>query len=95
MQACEELVIRGITRQGRPFRPSDWAERLSGLFASHGADNRTRYSPYVYPIRRGGVACVVVSKALQVQEPMVYKFLLDFARDNDLEVVEGRRSARD
>ncbi len=26
-----EFVIEGTTRDGKPFRPSDWAERLCGV----------------------------------------------------------------
>ena len=25
------IIIKGITQQGKPFRPSDWAERLCGV----------------------------------------------------------------
>ena len=28
-----EVVIHGLTREGRTFRPSDWAERLAGVMA--------------------------------------------------------------
>ena len=31
--ASQEVFIRGITREGRTFRPSDWAERLAGVMA--------------------------------------------------------------
>ncbi|HAZ60816.1 MAG TPA: hypothetical protein DCY89_04490, partial [Gammaproteobacteria bacterium] len=27
-QTATEIVLRGVTRDGRKFRPSDWAERL-------------------------------------------------------------------
>lgn len=94
MHEFEEYVIRGETSAGRKFRPSDWAERLCSLFATTGPDNRTRYSPYAYPVSRDGVTCVVVNKAMQASDPMAFKFLLEFARDNDLLVVEGRKSPR-
>lgn len=91
----EELVIRGLTNAGRKFRPSDWAERLCGLFASSGQGNRTCYSPHVMPITREGVTCVVVNRALEREDPMAFSFLMEFARDNDLMVVEGRREPRE
>ncbi|MFN3593345.1 MAG: DUF3579 domain-containing protein [Thiobacillaceae bacterium] len=94
MSEFEEYVIRGETQQGRKFRPSDWAERLCGLFATTGPDLRTCYSPHVFPVNREGMVCVVVSKRLQTEDPMVFKFLMDFARDNDLQVVAGRRTPR-
>jgi len=30
---AKELYILGITRQGKTFRPSDWAERLAGVMS--------------------------------------------------------------
>ena len=35
-----EIIIQGITSEGRTFRPSDWAERLSGILASFGSDKK-------------------------------------------------------
>lgn len=32
--AVAELVIRGVTLEGKPFRPTDWAERLCGGMAA-------------------------------------------------------------
>ena len=91
----EELVIRGLTNAGRKFRPSDWAERLCGLFASSGQGNRTCYSPLVLPITRDGITCVIVNRSLEQGDPMTFSFLMEFARDNDLMVVEGRREPRE
>jgi hypothetical protein len=90
-----EFVIRGVTVAGSPFRPSDWAERLCGVMSVFGSDQRMAYSPYVQPITTGGVKCVVVDVALKEIEPMAYSFLLNFARDNELEVRPGRKGERD
>lgn len=60
-----------------------------------GPNNRTCYSPHVFPVSREGVACVVVNKTMEIQDPMAFKFLMDFARDNDLKVVDGRRAPHD
>jgi hypothetical protein len=90
-----EFVIRGVTLQGSPFRPSDWAERLCGVMSVFGSDQRMAYSPYVQPINSGGVKCVVVDLRLKEIEPMAYNFLLNFAKDNELEVRPGRTGERD
>ncbi len=84
-----DLIIKGVTTAGRKFRPSDWAERLSGVMSAFGADNRVSYSPYVRPVTLEGVGCVVVSKKLKDVDPRAYQFLLGFAHDNDLTVVDG------
>ena len=89
-----EIVIRGQTNAGRKFRPSDWAERLCGVFASVGQGNRTRYSPHVFPVTREGVACVIVMSTLEQADPMAFSFLMDFARDNDLQLAGGREEPR-
>jgi hypothetical protein len=85
----EQLVIKGITVSGEPFRPSDWAERLCAVMSGFGSDGRTRYSPYVFPITRSGVGCVVVRSALQAIAPMAFDFLMNFARDNELQMETG------
>ena len=90
----EEIVIQGMTQAGKTFRPSDWAERLCGVLSAFGAEKRMEYSPYVQPITSAGVKCVVVHKRLEELEPMAYKFLLSFAKDNELRVRPGRGDGR-
>lgn len=87
-----EIIIQGLTSAGRPFRPSDWAERLCGVFSTFGKDRRMIYSPYVRPVTMESVKCVVVRKKFQEVQPRAYAFLLAFAKDNDLQVIDGRRT---
>jgi hypothetical protein len=89
-----EFVIRGVTADGKPFRPSDWAERLCGVMAAFGNDHRMQYSPFVHPVTANGVRCVVVDVRLEELEPMAYRFLLSFAKDNELQVRDGRIAER-
>jgi hypothetical protein len=89
-----EFVILGTTRDGKPFRPSDWAERLCGVMSAFGGEHRTQYSPFVYPITANGVRCVVVDVRLDEIEPMAYRFLVNFAKDNELQVRDGRVAER-
>jgi uncharacterized protein DUF3579 len=89
-----EFVIQGIRIDGRAFRPRDWAERLSRVMAAFGGDHRMRYSPFVHPITVNGVSCVVVDKRLDEIEPRAYRFLVNFAKDNELPVREGRAEER-
>ncbi|HJW52865.1 MAG TPA: DUF3579 domain-containing protein [Burkholderiaceae bacterium] len=91
-----EFFIHGVTSSGRPFRPSDWAERLCGVMSSYrpgglanGLDAHIGYSPYVRPTLVGGVKCVVVDERLRELERMAFDFVMSFARDNDLPVYEG------
>jgi hypothetical protein len=91
-----EVFIQGITKQGRTFRPSDWAERLAGAMSSFrpggaamGIAAHIGYSPYCVPTSFGDIKCVVVNEALRDLEPMAWDFVMNFARDNDLQVVEA------
>ena len=85
----QDIIIKGITKAGKPFRPSDWAERLSSVLSTFGADNRMSYSPYVRPVTLDGVKCVLVNKSLEQIEARAYRFLVGFAQDNDLQIEEG------
>ncbi len=94
-----EIFIQGVTREGRTFRPSDWAERLAGTlscFRPGGGSGRLGglggaigYSPYCVPTSLGNVKCVVVNEALRDLEPMAWDFVMNFARDNELQVSEA------
>lgn len=87
--AADDLIIKGVTTGGRRFRPSDWAERLSGVMSEFGRDNRLSYSPYVRPLVLDGLPCVLVSKKLQEIDPRAWRFVVGFAHDNELVMVEG------
>jgi len=92
--AVVEFVIQGMTLEGKPFRPSDWAERLCGVMSAFGGDHRMQYSPYVHPVTASGVRCVVVDVRLEEIEPMAYRFLVSFASDNQLKTRDGRVADR-
>jgi hypothetical protein len=90
-----ELFIQGVTRDGKPFRPSDWAERLAGAMSCFRPDGGARgpgayigYSPYCVPRLVDNVKGVLVNEALREMEPMAWDFVMNFARDNHLVVVE-------
>ena len=89
-----EIVIQGVTESGQPFRPSDWAERLCGMMSVFGEDRHLSYSPYLKPIIAAGVRCVVVDVKLEELDPTAFRFLLDFAKDNELKLRPGRKQRR-
>lgn len=87
-RAPGKIVIKGVTSKGRKFRPSDWAERLVGAFAAYGRDRRIHFHPHVSMGRWEDHTCVVVDRRLEQEDPMIYDFILRFARDNDLQTLE-------
>lgn len=91
----EEMVIIGASEAGAVFRPSDWAERLCGVIAVFGEDQRINYSPFLQPIFCQGVRAVVIDLQLRDLEPAAFEFLMDFARDNELKVRPGRCQPRE
>jgi hypothetical protein len=93
---ARQFIIQGMTRDGRVFRPSDWAERLAGAMSSFRPAGGGKaaigayigYSPYCVPTAVGDVKAVIVNEALRDIEPMAWDFVVNFARDNDLQMGE-------
>lgn len=93
---AREFIIHGITKDGRTFRPSDWAERLAGAMSCFrpggngkpGIGSFIGYSPYCVPTTVGSVKAVIVNEALRDIEPMAWDFVINFARDNELQMGE-------
>ena len=63
-----DFIIQGLTSKGKPFRPSDWADRLCGIMSRFNPDADTgyalhlQYSPYVQPALIEGVRAVLVDE---------------------------------
>lgn len=96
VQPPREVFIQGVTLDGRTFRPSDWAERLAGAMSSFrpggvrgGIGAHIGYSPLCVPNIINGVKCVIVNEELRRLEPMAWDFVMNFARDNNLQVAEA------
>ena len=83
------FIIVGLTSEGMKFRPSDWAERLCGVLSAFGIEKRMKYSRYVGPGHHHGEKAVYVDGQLYEIEPMAYRFVLNFAHDNDLQLIEA------
>lgn len=85
--ATRYLII-GVTRQGRTFRPSDWAERLAGVVAlfvdERGARTTSGPRHFAGPIVHNGVKSLTIDATLREACPGAFAFLLGFADDNDL-----------
>ena len=85
-----QFLIHGITARGKPFRPSDWTERLCGVLAPYrpglaGEEGPPiDFSPYARPVVVYGAKCVRIDARLRDIEPVALTFVLNFARDNEL-----------
>ena len=88
-----KYLIKGVTSEGKIFIQSDWSERLCSVLSyctpsKKTVSNAPGYSPYVKPIMVNDVRCVLVDSKLVDVEPRALDFVLNFAKDNDLTVIE-------
>ena len=82
-----KVIIQGITQDGGKFRPSDWAERLSGSIATYGPGRRIIFHPNVKLASIDGIKCVVIDASLEEDDEMLFDFLTDFADENKLQIL--------
>jgi hypothetical protein len=86
-QPQKRIIIHGVTDGGDVFRPSDWAERMSGKLSTF-TKHRIRYSPMLQPCVRGGAKCVILDPKLESTNPALFASILQFARNNKLQITE-------
>ena len=81
----QKIIIEGVTESGETFRPSDWAERMSGTLSTF-RKHRIHYSPMLQPSMKNGHKCVVIDPYLKQSNPELYKSIIKFARANNLRI---------
>ncbi|MCX7125759.1 MAG: DUF3579 domain-containing protein [Gammaproteobacteria bacterium] len=81
----KKIIIEGITDTGETFRPSDWAERMSGQLSTF-HKRRIHYSPLLQPSVKDGRKCVLLDEKLKETNPELYQSILDFAHENHLKI---------
>lgn len=85
----EEIIIQSLTREGKPFRPSDWVDRICSSYATFGENRKLRYSPYLKPEMIDGVRCLAVDMQLKVVNPEGFEELMQFAEENQLNILNS------
>lgn len=80
-----KIIIEGVTQSGEAFRPSDWADRMSGKLSTF-ERHRIKYSPLLQPSTRDGHRCVVLDPKLKDSNPELYQSILQFAESNQLKI---------
>jgi hypothetical protein len=83
----KKIIIQGVTPDGQQFRPSDWAERMSGQLSTF-KNRRMTYSPLLQPVIKEGYKCVVLDPKLRESNPELYASILDFAQHNNLKICD-------
>ncbi|MBW5802380.1 DUF3579 domain-containing protein [Coxiella endosymbiont of Ornithodoros amblus] len=80
-----KIIIEGVTESGETFRPSDWAERMSGNLSTF-HKHRIHYSPMLQPSMKSGHKCVVIDPHLKQSNPKLYDSIIKFAKANKLRI---------
>lgn len=80
------MIIKGVTEDGRKFRPSDWAERLCGHMATF-KHRRIYFSPKLRPAVIEGIKCVIVDLSIIESDPKIHQTVISFAKSNGLEEI--------
>lgn len=83
--SAKRIIIEGITNSGATFRPSDWAERMSGTLCTF-KGHRIQYSPLLQPMSKNGHSCIMLDPALKNSNPTLYHSILEFAKSNNLKI---------
>ena len=84
----KKIIIEGVTESGRKFRPSDWAERMSGALSTFGRDHRIHYSPLLQPLTINGVKCVAIDPRMKDKCPEMFSYIMGWAHNNQLKIIE-------
>ncbi|HEY0563512.1 MAG TPA: DUF3579 domain-containing protein [Methylophilus sp.] len=86
--SSNEIIIQGLTLAGKPFRPSDWVDRMCSTYASFGDDKKLRYSPYLKPKVLDNVRCLAIDMKLKDVNPEGFEQLIQFANENELTLLD-------
>ncbi len=86
--SSNEIIIQGLTLAGKPFRPSDWVDRMCSTYASFGDDKKLRYSPYLKPKVVDNVRCLAIDMKLKDVNPEGFEQLIQFANENELTLLD-------
>lgn len=88
--SAKRYLISGVTRQGKQFRPGDWAERLAGVVTLFVGERRPGIriasTKLAMPIVNNGIKCMIVAAEMQQICPDAFHFVMNFAISNDLTV---------
>jgi len=82
----ESYIILGTTKDGEKFRPSDWAERISGLKSKFLEDKKIIYSTALRPTQINGINSLIVEKQLKEIDMILWNYVFTFAKENNLTI---------
>jgi hypothetical protein len=75
------LIIYGKTLEGKILRPGNWPERLAAKLINC---EEKDFEKFVYPTYKDGAKALAVSSLLKSFDPILYKEILIFAKNQNL-----------
>lgn len=84
--------LGGVAAADPAFSPADWIESLASTLASFLADPRLRYTYGVQPNVVEGELSLIVAPWLETNDRTTYDYVMVFAKDHQLRIVEDRRT---
>ncbi len=85
------IFVKGQTDDGRKFRPSDWADRLLGCISVYAREETEQFHQLADTIcltQRDGIRGVLIDRKMAEIEPMMFRFVNNFAASNKLVIEE-------
>lgn len=81
------MIVRGVTVDGRKFRPSTWIEMIAGNFATF-KNGRLKWNDHIFPGMwefDGQVEKVLcLTDAIRYFHPEIEDFVREFVKENNL-----------
>lgn len=81
-----KYIIEGYTCEGNKFRPSDWIDRIASMTASYGSSHRLVFSDLLHPELYQGQKCLVIDTELEIKNPSMFQYVMNFAKSNNLKM---------
>lgn len=78
------VLIKGETLDGKRFRPSDWCDRLHSTLRALDAEEYEECVEYVHLVNSESGKGILIDRALQEVNPMLFKFFMSFVKNNNL-----------
>jgi|GEM_PF-2743209 len=82
----DPITLLGKTLDGQKFRPSDWAQRLAVAVSTVGPKKQIINHPRVHMAVKNGVPAVVIDPVLEQENKMMFEFLINFGKSNNLQI---------
>lgn len=85
--APQYILIKGVSHDGRKFRPSDWVDRLMGSISVYAKQETEQHDEIIECLcmtERDGFRGIVLDERIAELAPQIHNFVIGFANNNGL-----------